>query len=132
VTRILPLLVVQDHTLRAPFVNWWLNRHFRGLVSGFKLRDGLEILPLNVLNIEDLETMIESVEAGPFDFIYALKYRALRDPEMVSQFHNFMMGTRGYGEHGSKRFNEYFDKVKERIFSYIFPKDYPNAGTRRS
>jgi hypothetical protein len=114
--------VVQDQTLRGPFVNWWLNGYFQSLVKGFKFKEGLEILPLNVASIEDLETMVESAEVGQFDFIYSLRYRAWRDPEMLSQFHNFMLGVRGYGEHGSRRFNDYLDRVKERMFSYIFPK----------
>lgn len=122
VRKVIPLLVVQDQSLRGPFVNWWLNNYFQGLIGGFKLREGLEILPLNVASIEDLETMVESAEMGGFDFVYSLRYRAWRDPEMLSQFHNFMLGVRGYGEHGSRRFNDYLDRVKERMFSYIFPK----------
>jgi hypothetical protein len=33
-----------------------------------------------------------------------------------------MLGVRGYGEHGSKRFNDYLEKVKEGMFSYVFPR----------
>src|SRR5258708_16216303 len=72
VRKIIPLLVVQDQTLRGPFVNWWLNGYFQGLIKGFKLKEGLEILPLNVASVEDLETMVESAEVGQFDFIYSL------------------------------------------------------------
>jgi hypothetical protein len=120
VRKIIPLLVVQDQSLRGPLVNWWLNKYFQERISGFKLRDGLEILPLNVASIEDLETMVESADVGAFDFVYSLRYRVWREPEMLSQFHNFMLGVRGYGEHGSKRFNDYLGKVKERMFPISF------------
>jgi hypothetical protein len=121
--KIVPVLVVQDQTLRGPLINWWLNRYFQSLIRGFDLAEEIEVMPLNVVSIEDLETMIESAELETFDFFYSLRYRAFRDPEMLSQFHNFMLGVRGYGEHGSKRFNEYLDRVKQRMFSYMFPKD---------
>ena len=125
--KIIPVLVVQDQSLRGPLVNWWLNRYFQDLIRQFKLKEGLEIMPLNVVSVEDLETMVESADMGRFDFIYSLGYRAVRDPEMLSQFHNFMLGIRGYGEHGSQRFNEYLDTVKEKLFSYVFPKDYQST-----
>ena len=122
ITRILPVLVVQDHSLRTPLVNWWLNEYFQELISGLNLRPGLEVTSLNVINIDDFETRVESADAGPFDFIYSLRYRAFRDPQMLSEFHDFMLGLRGYAKFDSKRYHAYYESIQRRIFSHVFPR----------
>ncbi len=119
VQPVLPVLVTQDHSLRSLFVSWWLNRRFHELMSGQALRAGLEVLPLNVLNIQELESMIESSNLGSFDPIYALHHRAVRDPEMADQNFFFMFG--GYGKRGSPRIQNLHDRCREEMLSYIFP-----------
>jgi len=121
VTRVLPVLIVQDHALRGLFINWWLGRRFRDLMGSRRLASGLEVLPLNVVNIEDLERLIESADSDSFDFVSALHNKAVRDPEMKYQLHNFLLGSPGYGRHESARWNKILAELKEVMFSYTFP-----------
>jgi hypothetical protein len=121
ITRVLPVLIVQDHALRGPAVNCWLARRFRDLMAPRPLRAGLDVLPLNVVNIEELERLVESADSDAFDFVYALHNKAVRDPEMKQQLHNFFFGSPGYGRHESGRWNTILDEIKEAMISYTFP-----------
>ncbi len=119
VERVLPVLIVQDHSLRGLFINWWLNRRFQELMGAYKLRPGIHVLPLNVLNVQEVESMVESSNLGQFDPIYALHHRAVRDPEMADQNFFFMFG--GYGQRGSTKMRELHDRCSGELLSYIFP-----------
>jgi|HubBroStandDraft_1064217.scaffolds.fasta_scaffold08261_4 hypothetical protein len=121
VSRVLPVLIVQDHALRGLSINWWLNRRFRELMNARPLRDGVEVLPLNVVNIEDLETLVESSDGGVFDFIYSLHNKAVRDPEMKQQLHNYLLGAPGYGSLDGARWKEIDGQIRSAMFSYTFP-----------
>jgi hypothetical protein len=121
VTRVLPVLVVQDHGLRGLFLNWWLNKEFIRMMRSHTLRTEIEVLPLNVVNIQELETLVDSVESASFDFIYALHHKAVRDPEMVDDLQNFLLGFPGYGVRRSKRSLSVLKEIKKEMFSYLFP-----------
>ncbi len=64
VRRVLPLLIVQDHALGGLLVNCWLNRRFMESVKLQPIAADVEVLPLNLVNIEDLETLVESYEGS--------------------------------------------------------------------
>jgi hypothetical protein len=128
VRRILPVLVVQDHALRGLSFNWWLNRRFGELMSNYPLRAGIEVLPLNVVNIEDLETLVESSDGEDFDFVYALHNKAVRDPEMKCQLHNFLFNSPGYGNRRSKRWTEVYAQLEDEMFGYMFPNEWKCRG----
>jgi len=117
----LPVLVVQDHGLRGLFLNWWLNKEFIRMMRSHTLRTEIEVLPLNVVNIQELETLVDSVESASFDFIYALHHKAVRDPEMVDDLQNFLLGFPGYGVRRSKRSLSVLKEIKKEMFSYLFP-----------
>jgi hypothetical protein len=78
VTRIVPVLVVQDPILRGPLVNWMLNRIFNRALDREKLRLGVAVEPLNVVSIHEMETMAESAEANGFDIFHGLQLRCIR------------------------------------------------------
>jgi hypothetical protein len=58
IRAVVPVLVLQDHILRVPFLNWYLNRRFKNELAAFSLRPEVIVRPLNVLNVNELETMI--------------------------------------------------------------------------
>ena len=58
VKRVFPVLVLSDRTFSLPFMNRFLDSEFQGFVEYSDLRKDLEIMPLTVLtidNVEDLE-----------------------------------------------------------------------------
>jgi hypothetical protein len=120
VTRIVPVLVVQDPILRSPLVNWLLNRKFNQFLDKDQLRHGVSVDSLNVVNIHELETMAESSEGGTFDLFHALQLRCFRDPEMVSDLQNFLLEVPGYGQGKSERIDAIVDEQWKEIENYVF------------
>jgi hypothetical protein len=124
VTRVLPVLIVQDHIARGPLVNWWLNRLFSRLRSEFPTSAALEIMPLNVVHAHELESLLATCGPGGFDPIYGLHHRAVRDPEMLGELHNFLFTIPGYGQVNSPLWRELDKQVWKEIASELFPKDW--------
>jgi hypothetical protein len=122
VTRIVPLLVVQDHILGGPLVNWLLNKRFNEELDRNSLRPGVVVDALNVAGIRELETMAESSEAGEFDFFHGLQHRCHADPEMISILHNFLCDEPGYGEGKSSRITALLDDQLKEATDYLFGK----------
>jgi hypothetical protein len=84
VRAVVPVLVLQDHILRVPFVNWYLNRRFQEFIGQQEIRPGVVVRPLTVLMIHELESIVHSVESEDFDFVYALQNGTVRDPDVLS------------------------------------------------
>lgn len=124
VKRILPLLIVQDSAFNGPLLNWWLNRRFREILATYSIPSTIEVLPLNVVHIDVLETLVETAETAPgFDFIYALHHKAVRDPQMIDQLHNFMFMFPAYGRDRAPRMVQLAKDVEQEFVSYLFPRE---------
>jgi hypothetical protein len=121
VRRVLPLLIVQDHALRGFMVNWWLNRRFRDLIKLQPIAADVEVLPLNVVNIQELETLVESYEGSQLDFLYVLHNRAIRNPDMISDLGHFLAGVDAYRFPQSDRATKIHDQFQAAMISYLFP-----------
>lgn len=126
VTRIIPVLVVQDHILRSPLINWLLNRKFNLLLDRTQLHDGVNVDSLNVVNVQELETMAESAEGGDFDLFHGLQLRCFNDPEMFSDLQNFLLTVPGYGQGKSKRIEAILEQQWKEIEAYLFGSTAPN------
>lgn len=120
VTRILPVLVVQDHILEGPFVNWWLNKLFDEALNKSQLRNGVTVDSLNLLNVRELETMTESAEGGEFDLLYGLQLRCFQDPDMRLELHNFLMTVAGYGRGKSDRIEKILAEQWAEMNAHLF------------
>jgi len=127
VRRVLPLLIVQDHALGGLLVNCWLNRRFKELVKLQPIAADVEVLPLNLVNIEDLETLVESYEGSQLDFLYVLHDKAVRDPHMISELQSFLAGVEGYRFPQSDRATKIHDQFKKAMISYLFPGAQPGS-----
>jgi hypothetical protein len=123
VTRVIPILVVQDHILRGPLVNWHINRLFNSLLDRTQLRSDVVVDPLNLVGIHELESMVESAGGGHFDLLHGLQLRCFRDPDMRrSELHNFLMTVPGYGEGKSERVEKILDEQWDEIEACFFGK----------
>lgn len=120
VTRVVPVLVVQDQILRGVLINWWLNRKFNSVLDRTRIRSGVEIDALNVISIHELETMVLSAETGKFDLFHGLQLRCFRDPAMTSELHNFLMALPGYGEGRSERIMSIVEQQFAEIENSLF------------
>jgi hypothetical protein len=120
VTRVLPVLVVQDQILRGPLVNWWLNRAFDRALDRTRLRSGVTVDSLNLVNVGELETMTESSEGGNFDLLHGLQLRCFRDPEMLVDLHSFLMTIPSYGIGKSDRIEKILDQQSTEMNAQLF------------
>ena len=66
VKKIYPVLLLADHTFSAPCMNWFLDSEFQRVVNGNVLKKGLEIRPLTVLSIANLEQLEPWLTDMPF------------------------------------------------------------------
>ena len=116
-----PVLVLQDHILRVPFLNCYLNKRFEEKLDRHIFRPDIVVRPLSVVNIHELETMVESAEASGFDFVYALHHRAVRDEEMLSNLQEFLMQFPQYGKERSARAIRVYDELQETMVPLAIP-----------
>jgi hypothetical protein len=121
IRRVLPLLIVQDHALRGLLVNYWVNQRFKQLIHWQPIASDVEVLPLNLVNIQELETLVESYEGSELDFLRVLENRAVRDPDMTSELQYFLSGVDEYRFPQSDRANRIHDEFQSAMMSYLFP-----------
>ncbi len=71
VKRIFPVLVFSDRIFSFPIMNWFLDSEFQRLTNTNVLRRNLEIMPLTVLTIDELESLEPYLCDAPFhDHLY--------------------------------------------------------------
>ena len=122
IRAVIPMLVVQDHILRVPFFNWYMNQKFQQSLSRFELRPDIFVRPLTVVNIQELESMVNSAEATNFDFVYALHNRTVRDEEVLSDLLDWLLQLPDFGRQQSSRMRQIHDELHGPMFTYLFPK----------
>jgi hypothetical protein len=130
---IVPVLVLQDHIFRVPFLNWYLNKQFQERLRRYRFRTGVFIRPLTVVPIHDLESMVHSAEGANFDFIYALHHRTIRDEHVLSDLIDTLGQFPQFGKSPSPRIKKALEDVQSDLSSYLFPsgKQSPDSGTGR-
>jgi hypothetical protein len=122
ITRVVPVLVVQDHILRGPFINWRLNKIFNDRLDRTQLRPDVSVDSMNLVGIQELETMAESAEGGTYDILHGFQLRCFKDPEMRSELQHFLMTIPGYGSGKSERIEKILAQQWEAIEEYLFGK----------
>ena len=96
VRKIYPVLVLSDRVFSFPFMNRFLDSEFKRFVTFNDLEEHLEIMPLTVLTIEDLENLEPYLSDTPFH---------VHLDEWITQI--FLDNT-------STPFSEYLRRLRER------------------
>jgi hypothetical protein len=118
---VLPILVVQDLMLRGPFINYFLNQRFASELSRFKIQRQIEVLPLTVIQITDLEDLVEMSESGDFDMFSFLHRRCNEDREVLSMIPEFVESKiPDVKRCESRRFQELFERSSNEMCSSLF------------
>jgi hypothetical protein len=121
VRAVVPILVLQDHILRVPFLNWHLNKYFQARLQTHNIRKDILVRPLTVINIHDLESVVHSIEGDNFDFVYAIHNRTIRDDEVLSDLTDWFRSFSNYGRKPSPRIKRILDTVQSDWSLYLFP-----------
>ena len=66
VKKIYPILVLSDHIFTAPLMNRFFDSEFQKIMKRYSLLKHLEIMPLTVLTIMDLESLAPYMSDKPF------------------------------------------------------------------
>jgi hypothetical protein len=121
VRAVVPILIVQDHILRVPFLNWHLNKSFQAKLQSHNIRTDIVVRPLTLINIHDLESVVHSIEGDDFDFVYAIHNRTIRDVEVLSDLTDYLRSFSNFGRKPSPRIKRILDEVQADWSSYLFP-----------
>ncbi|MGC0779049.1 MAG: hypothetical protein WCD68_17750, partial [Candidatus Acidiferrum sp.] len=122
---VMPVMIVQDLMLETPFVNYFLNQHFQSVRAQFTVSSRVEVLPLNLIQITNLESLVEMADALNMDVIAALHRRCRKDPLMETELRDFLSGLpEAELSCCSKKFQAVFEQCIEEMSAFLF-KDYP-------
>ena len=66
IKKIYPVLVLSDRMFSVPCMNWFLDLEFQRLLEDIHWMENLDIMPLTVLTIEDLESLEPFLSHIPF------------------------------------------------------------------
>ncbi|MGO8757627.1 MAG: hypothetical protein ACLQG3_05835 [Terracidiphilus sp.] len=124
---VLPILVLQDHILRVPLLNWYLNSRFRTKMRPHAIRAGVSVRSLTVICIQDLESAVHTIEGDGFDFIYAIHNRAITDPNMLLILGDFLRCFTNYGRSPSPRIKKVLETIQADWSRYLFPNHDPSS-----
>jgi hypothetical protein len=117
---VLPVLVVQDLILRTPFVNYFLNQHFQSERARFPVKNRVEVLPLNVVQITSLENLVEMAEAFDLDVLNVLHRRCNTDKEMLWELPDVINSIPDQKNRLSARLQAIFEKSSDDMCSILF------------
>lgn len=125
---VLPVLVVQDPMLRTPFVNYFLNQRFLSEREQFPVKRGIEILPLNVVQITNLENLVEMAEAFDLDVLNVFHRRCNTNKEMLWELYDVISSIPDTKKDlQSARLEDVFKKSNDEMCSILF-RDFDPAG----
>ena len=80
IKRIYPVLVLSDRIFSVPCMNWFLNSEFKSMINDNNQQNDMEIMPLTVLTIEDLELLEPYLSNRPF-YVYLDEWIAQYNPD---------------------------------------------------
>jgi hypothetical protein len=117
---VLPVIVVQDPILRTPFINYFLNQRFQSERTKFPVRSPVTVLPLNVVQITDLENLIEMAEAFDLDVLNVLHRRCNTNKEMLWELSDVIASIPDKKDCPSPRLQDIFEKSSDEMGSILF------------
>ena len=124
ITRVIPVIVVQDQALRSLGIDWWLRRQFRREMRREVLRPEITVEPVTLIHIDEFETMIDSAEGPDFGLFETIQLRNFRDQEGMSDLHDLLLESKGYGTRHSTRRKELEAEFNRCVLKYAFPSEY--------
>lgn len=118
VKKIYPVLVLADHTFSAPCMNWFLDSEFQRVAKGNVLKKGLEIMPLTVLSIANLEQLEPWLTDVPFS-IHLEYWLTLFKRDDRLGFNKYTYLLHKETPRANRFMVETFNQIKEEIEKYL-------------
>lgn len=84
--KITPVLVVQETCLGLDFMTEILNLKFQRLLKTLKITKAVDLMPLQIIDVDSLESMVPNLIAEDFRLEQVLNARAHMDPNLIANF----------------------------------------------
>lgn len=118
---VLPILVVQDLALRTPMINKSLNDLFQSEQKNFASDSRIKVLPLNVVQVTDLESLVQIADSSNLSVLGLLLKRALQNPSMSKELNSIIAELpESQRSPSSARFNQLFQNCLDDLTSSLF------------
>ena len=118
VKKIYPVLVLADHTFSAPCMNWFLDSEFQRVVNGNVLKKGLEIRPLTVLSIANLEQLEPWLTDIPFS-VHLENWLTLFKQDDLLGFNRYTYLLHEETPRENRFMAETFNQIKDETEKYL-------------
>ena len=125
ITKVTPVLVVQELFLQFDFMNWMLNNRFQKLIKDSNVSSAISIAPLQLIDINSLERLKVNWIAGDFRLDQSLNARVDEDPPLLSSFATFPWKRffPSFGEREDTDLKDRFHSVMDRIRKSFFKEE---------
>lgn len=134
VTEITPVIIVQEQFLRFGFT-WLLKGMFEELIAQSNVSAAISINPLQVLDIQTLETMRPNLIAGDFRLEQVLKNRGSFDKDQINPWEIHLNAAfPDYRTREDEKLQKGFDSVFKRLSKSFFgvDRDYEEKGSSQN
>ena len=121
VKKIYPVLVLSDSIFSLPEMNWLLDLEFQRFVQRNDLEDHLDIMPLTVLTIEDLEFLEPYLSDTPFH-VHLEKWIQIATRNRQHNgcpFSEYLRRLRDRGVRQNTYIDQEFSKIRDNIKDYF-------------
>ena len=117
IKKIYPVLVLSDRIFSVPCMNWFLDLEFQRLLGNIHQMENLNIMPLTVLTIEDLESLEPYLSHTPFH-VHLDKWMHVRNNDKLpfsDYLYSFLMKKPPQNTFYDQKFNE----IQANIMTYF-------------
>ena len=121
IKKIYPVLILSDRMFSVLGMNWFLNLEFQRLVKDIYREADLDIKPLAVLTIEDLESLEPYLSDTPFHVHLDewIEWRAeVKSNEKLS-FNSFLFPSLTENPREDTFFDQKFDEIRSEMMTYF-------------
>ena len=118
VKKIYPVLILSDRVFGAPCMSWFLNSEFQRFVKNNALKKHLEIMPLTVLTIEELEELEPWLKDIPF-YTHLDNWLEQFNQNDVRGFGDYTYSLHEHAPRKNQFMNQQFDRIKNEAYEYL-------------
>ena len=118
VKKIYPVLILSDRVFGAPCMNWFLNSEFQRFVKNNALKKHLEIMPLTVLTVEELEELEPWLNDTPF-YTHLNRWLQQFERNPVRGFGEYAYSLHEHTPRENQFMSQRFDKIKDEAYEYF-------------
>ena len=118
VKKIYPVLILSDRVFGSPCMSWFLNSEFQRFVKNNALKKHLEIMPLTVLTIEELEELEPWLNDTPF-YTHLDRWLEQFNQNDVRGFGDYTYSLHEHKPRRNQFMDQRFEEIKDEAYEYL-------------